>query len=155
MQWSDDDRRFMRRALALAERAGAAGEVPVGALVVRDGELLAEAGNAPIASCDPTAHAEIVALRSAAQAQSNYRLPGATLYVTLEPCTMCVGAIIHARLARVVYAAAEPRAGALHSQLQLADCQHYNHRLQVASGLEAEASAALLQNFFRARRQRS
>ncbi len=142
----------MERALALAEEAAAAGEVPVGAVLVRDGEVLGEGANAPIGGCDPTAHAEVIALRNAARAQANYRLPGAVLYVTLEPCTMCVGALLHARVARVVYAAPEPRAGALHSQLQLAELPHYNHHMQVEGGLEAERAGEMLRSFFRARR---
>lgn len=143
----------MHRALALAGRAAAAGEVPVGALLVRDGVMIGEGCNRPIGGCDPTAHAEIEALRAAASAERNYRLPGTTLYVTLEPCTMCVGALLHARVERVVFAASEPRAGALGSQLNLADCSHYNHRLVVAGGLLAEESAELLRGFFRQRRQ--
>jgi len=142
----------MRRALALAERAAAVGEVPVGAVLVRAGAVIGEGYNRPIGGCDPTAHAEIVALRAAAAAEQNYRLPATTLYVTLEPCTMCVGALLHARVERVVFAASEPRAGALGSQLNLADCDHYNHRLEAVGGLLAEPASELLRGFFRARR---
>lgn len=148
------DHQFMRRALALAERASDVGEVPVGAVLVIAGQVVAEAYNQPIESCDATAHAEIVALRNAGRALGNYRLPGATLYVTLEPCTMCVGALVHARVERVVFGAAEPKAGALISQLQLMDMPHWNHRLQFEGGVEAERAGALLQGFFRARRER-
>lgn len=143
----------MRRALALADRAEQAGEVPVGAVIVRDGAVLGEGYNQPISSHDPTGHAEIVALRAAAQAVCNYRLPGAVLYVTLEPCTMCIGAMIHARIARVVFGAPEPRAGAVISQLQLADADHYNHRMAHTQGVLAEQSADKLRQFFRARRK--
>lgn len=143
----------MRRALALADRAEQAGEVPVGAVIVRDGAVLGEGYNQPISSNDPTGHAEIVALRAAAQAVCNYRLPGAVLYVTLEPCTMCIGAMIHARIARVVFGAPEPRAGAVISQLQLADADHYNHRMAHTQGVLAEQSADKLRQFFRARRK--
>jgi len=143
----------MRRALALADRAEQAGEVPVGAVIVRDGAVLGEGYNQPISSNDPTGHAEIVALRAAAQAVCNYRLPGAVLYVTLEPCTMCIGAMIHARIARVVFGAPEPRAGAVISQLQLADADHYNHRMAYTQGVLAEQSADKLRQFFRTRRK--
>lgn len=143
----------MRRALALADRAEQAGEVPVGAVIVRDGVVVGEGYNQPISSHDPTGHAEIVALRAAAQAVCNYRLPGAVLYVTLEPCTMCIGAMIHARIARVVFGAPEPRAGAVISQLQLADADHYNHRMAYTQGVLAEQSADKLRQFFRTRRK--
>lgn len=142
----------MRRALRLARRAGAAGEVPIGAVVVREGRLLGAAANAPIAACDPSAHAEILALRRAARRARNYRLPGATLYVTLEPCAMCAGAVVQARIARVVYAAADPRAGAAESLFRLLDDARLNHRAQIVGGVEAEASAKLMQAFFRLRR---
>ncbi|MDN5864437.1 MAG: tRNA adenosine(34) deaminase TadA [Gammaproteobacteria bacterium] len=142
----------MRRALRLARRAAAAGEVPIGALVMRDGRLLGAAANAPIASADPSAHAEILALRRAARRAGNYRLPGATLYVTLEPCAMCAGAIVQARLARVVYGAADPRAGAAGSVFDIPGDGRLNHRAQITAGIEAEASAELLQTFFRQRR---
>ena len=120
-----DDNRWMERALVLAGQAAAAGEVPVGAVLVREGIVLGEGYNQPIAGHDPTAHAEIMALRAAATAEQNYRLPGSTLYVTLEPCTMCFGAMVHARVARLVYAASEPRAGVCESQLHLPTVEFY------------------------------
>ncbi|MFP1680881.1 tRNA adenosine(34) deaminase TadA [Alloalcanivorax sp. C16-1] len=147
-----DDEYWMDRALALAERAGAEGEVPVGALVVRDGEVLGEGWNRPIGAHDPTGHAEVNALRDAAARQGNYRLPGATLYVTIEPCTMCFGALMHARIARLVYGAREPRAGVCESQLGLPERTFYNHRVEVVSGVAAERAAELLRTFFRRRR---
>lgn len=142
----------MRRALELADQAEQAGEVPVGAVIVRDGKVLGEGFNQPISSHDPTSHAEIVALRAAARQAGNYRLPGAVLYVTLEPCTMCIGAMIHARIARVVFGAPEPRAGAVVSQLQLVDASHYNHRMTYTAGVLAGPAAEKLRQFFRARR---
>lgn len=144
----------MQRALALAENAAREGEVPVGAVVVRDDEVLGEGYNRPIISHDPTGHAEINALRDAAAREGNYRLSGATLYVTIEPCTMCFGALIHARIARLVYGATEPRAGVCESQLDLPARHFYNHRLDVAGGIEAESAAQLLRRFFRERRDR-
>ena len=143
---------WMQQALALADRAAEAGEVPVGALVVRDKQLLGQGWNRVISSADPTAHAEIVALREAADAEVNYRLPGATLYVTLEPCSMCAGALVHARIALLVFAAREPRAGVVCSQCALLDSPWYNHRVRWEEGVLAEASSARLQAFFRARR---
>ena len=148
----DADLPFMQRALVLAAAAAARGEVPVGAVLVRDGIILGEGSNQPISRCDPTAHAEIVALRAAAAREGNYRLPGSTLYVTIEPCTMCVGAMIHARIGRLVYGAAEPRAGVVHSQLQLPDAGFYNHRIQVEGGVLADECAAIMREFFRRRR---
>jgi len=142
----------MRRALTLAEQAAVAGEVPVGAVLVRDGQAIGEGFNQPICSHDPTAHAEIVALRAAAKVAGNYRLPDSTLYVTLEPCTMCIGALIHARVARLVFAAREPRAGAVVSTLQLCEHPSYNHRMDWQEGVLAEPSSALLTAFFKARR---
>ncbi|MGB2248209.1 MAG: tRNA adenosine(34) deaminase TadA [Alcanivorax sediminis] len=147
-----NDEDWMRRALTLAEQAAEAGEVPVGAVVVRDGELLGEGYNQPIVAHDPTSHAEVMALRHAAHNEQNYRLPGSTLYVTLEPCTMCFGALIHARVSRLVYAASEPRAGVCVSQLQLPEVSFYNHKMIVEGGLLAEESAALLKGFFARRR---
>jgi len=150
---SIDDEAFMRLALAQARLAEAQGEVPVGALLVREGAVLAEAFNQPIGAGDPTAHAEVVALRRAAQAMANYRLPGTTLYVTLEPCLMCVGALVHARVDRVVYGAADPKGGAVRSVLDVSALP-LNHRFAVAHGvLEAECRA-LLSDFFRSRRER-
>jgi tRNA(adenine34) deaminase len=148
----DEDLRWMCRALELARSAQHAGEVPVGALVVRDGSLLGEGWNQPLALHDPTAHAEVVALRAAARAAVNYRLPGATLYVTIEPCAMCAGALVHARIARLVFAAREPRAGAVISNLALLDAPFLNHRVEWSEGPMAGESAALLQGFFRQRR---
>ncbi|MGH8426553.1 MAG: tRNA adenosine(34) deaminase TadA [Gammaproteobacteria bacterium] len=146
------DSRWMRRALRLARRAGAAGEVPIGAVLIRDDRLLAAAANGPIACHDPTAHAEILALRRAARRERNYRLPGAVLYVTLEPCAMCAGAIVQARLARVVYAAADPRVGAATSVFRLLDDARLNHRVEISAGVEMQAASVLLREFFRNRR---
>lgn len=142
----------MRRALALADRAANEGEVPVGAVVVRDGVLLGEGWNQVIATQDPSGHAEIVALRDAARVAGNYRLPGATLYVTLEPCTMCAGAMVHARVARLVFAAKEPRAGVVCSACTLLDEPWFNHRVSWLGGVLAEESSQRLQAFFQARR---
>ncbi len=142
----------MHRALALADRASAAGEVPVGAVVVLDGTLVGEGWNAPIGLRDPTAHAEIQALRDAARRLGNYRLPGTTLYVTLEPCAMCAGAIIHARVTRVVYAAGDPKAGAAGSVFEILGTDRLNHRVLIQGGLLAAESAARLQAFFKSRR---
>ena len=149
---ADDDEYWMQQALALAQRAADAGEVPVGAVVVQDGVCIGQGWNQPVGSHDPSAHAEIVALRDAARAVGNYRLGGTTLYVTIEPCTMCFGALMHARVARLVYGAPEPRAGVCTSQLQLPEQTFYNHRLDVRSGLGAAQSSALLKRFFAARR---
>ena len=146
------DARWMRRALELARRAAEQGEVPVGAVVVADGRCLGEGWNRPVRANDPTAHAEIVALRQAAAALGNYRLPGAALYVTLEPCAMCAGALVHARVACVVYGAADPRAGAAGSVLTVLGDARLNHRPRVRGGLLADEAAALLQDFFRRRR---
>ncbi len=143
---------WMRRALALADRAEQEGEVPIGAVVVREGQLIGEGWNSVIAHADPSAHAEISALRDAARQVGNYRLPGATLYVTLEPCTMCAGAMIHARIEKLVFAAREPRAGVICSTCALLDEPRYNHRVQWQEGVLAEDSSRRLQAFFRARR---
>jgi tRNA(adenine34) deaminase len=143
--------RHMRLALARARAAGAAGEVPIGAVVVRNGAVLAEGENRPIAASDPTAHAEIVALRAAAAAARNYRLPGTTVYVTLEPCLMCVGALVGARVAAVVYGAAEPRWGALESIVD-ATALAANHRFAVVRGVLEDECRALVVDFFRRRR---
>jgi len=142
----------MERAFALAEAAGRQGEVPVGAIIVRDGEVLGEGWNRPIGEADPTAHAEVVALRAAASKLGNYRLTGATLYVTLEPCAMCSGAIIHARLARVVFGAFDPRTGAAGSVLEVLNTTRLNHRVDITCGVLQAATAAQLQQFFRAKR---
>ena len=151
MPLSDQD--FMDRALACAREARDAGEVPVGAVLVSaEGECLAEAGNAPIATHDPSAHAEMLALRRAASKLGNYRLPGTTLYVTLEPCPMCAGALVHARVERIVFAAADPRAGACGSVFDLVRSDALNHRIEISSGVREEESAVLLRAFFAERR---
>lgn len=142
----------MQRALVLAREAEAAGEVPVGAVLVRDGAVLGEGSNGPIHRADPTAHAEILALRDAARRLGNYRLVGSTLYVTVEPCTMCAGALVHARVARLVFGAAEPRAGAVTSSARVLDNPGLNHRVAVSGGVLAEQCAGLLRGFFAARR---
>ncbi len=150
------DEYWLRHALNLAQLGSSVGEVPVGALIVRDDVVIGEGWNKPITSNDPTAHAEIVALRQAAMQQSNYRLPDATLYVTLEPCTMCVGAMIHARIARLVFGASEPRAGAVCSHLRLLDADGvYNHRIIYTKGVLADECSQLLSSFFRERRTSS
>ena len=146
------DHEWMRRALALADHAAAAGEVPVGAVLVRDGEELGAGWNAPVGSNDPTAHAEVMALRAAAGAVSNYRLPGSTLYATMEPCPMCAGAIVQARVARVVYAARDERWGAVESVFEILGSRRLNHRVSCEGGLLAEESARRLKDFFQARR---
>ena len=152
--FSPNDRDWMLAALDRARDAAVHGEVPVGAVLVdAAGNELARGANAPIATHDPTAHAEIIALRAAAQRARNYRLPGTTLYVTLEPCAMCVGALIHARVARVVYGAADPKGGACGSVLDFASDARLNHRIAVEGGLFAEESAGLLREFFAARRR--
>ena len=143
---------FMQRALGLAEKAAELGEVPVGAVVVLNGEVIGEGFNQPITASDPSAHAEVVALRAAAQHQQNYRLPGATLYVTIEPCTMCFGTLVHARIARLVYGAAEPRAGVVASQLQLPEKTFFNHKVQVEGGVMQDEAGTLVREFFRKRR---
>ncbi len=144
--------RFMREALALAAGAAAIGEVPVGAVIVLDGAVIGRGRNQPISSHDPTAHAEVVALRDAAARAGNYRLPGATLYVTLEPCVMCVGALMHARIGTVVYGATEPKAGAMESTQRAHEHPALNHRVAVVSGVLAEECRETLQTFFRGRR---
>jgi tRNA(adenine34) deaminase len=149
---STTDAEFMRAALAEAQAAGARGEVPVGAAIVADGRIVARAGNRTIADCDPSAHAEIVALREAAKALGNYRLLGATLYVTIEPCAMCAGAMIQARVARLVYGADDAKAGAVRSCFTMLDHPQLNHRVEVVGGVLADEAVALLQNFFAARR---
>ena len=146
------DVRFMQLALALARRAEREGEVPVGALVTQDDNILGDGWNRPVGSNDPTAHAEIVAIRAASAQLRNYRLPGTTLYVTLEPCAMCAGAIVQARIARVVFGAHDPRTGAAGSVLNVLDHPILNHRAALTAGGEAEACAMLLTDFFKARR---
>ena len=146
------DEHWMGLALEEAARAAQAGEVPVGAVVVLDGRLLAGGHNASIAHHDPTAHAEIVALRAAAQEAGNYRLTGATLYATIEPCAMCCGAALHARIARLVYGADDAKAGAVRSLHRLLDDPRLNHRVEVTAGVRAEECGARLSDFFRAKR---
>ena len=148
---SDED--FMREALRLAAEGERRGEVPVGALVVLDGEVLGGGSNAPIATHDPTAHAEIVALRAAASRLANYRLAGATLYVTIEPCQMCVGAMVHARIARLVYGTREPKAGAIESVMRAHEHPALNHRMEVHGGVLDAECRALIQRFFQERRR--
>ncbi|NEZ04122.1 tRNA adenosine(34) deaminase TadA [Wenzhouxiangella sp. XN201] len=149
----DADITWMRLALALAGEAEAMGEVPIGAVLVdADGQILGEGWNRVIADSDPSAHAEIVALREAAGKRENYRLPETTLYVTLEPCSMCAGALINARVKRVVYAADDPRAGAHHSVFEVLTSPRLNHRCEVTGGVLAEESAKMLRRFFRSRR---
>jgi len=146
------DEQWMRCALNRARQAGARGEVPVGAVLVKDGELVAEGANMPIGAHDPTAHAEIVALRRAAAELRNYRLTGATLYVTIEPCQMCVGAMVHARIARLVYGAREPKAGAIESAMRAHEHPSLNHRIAVEGGVLEADCRDVLQQFFRERR---
>jgi len=148
--FTEDDARWMREALELARHSASLNEVPVGAVIVRDQQLLGQGWNAPISACDATHHAEIAAIRAAGELAQNYRLPGSTLYVTLEPCTMCFGAMIHARIGRVVYGTREPRAGVLVSQLTLPDATFYNHQIAAEGGLLADQSAQLLTHFFQA-----
>lgn len=151
-EWSGADRRFMRMALELAQRAAAEGEVPVGAVVVTGETVLGQGWNRPISSGDPTWHAEIAALREAALAARNYRLPGATLFVTLEPCVMCAGAIVLARIKRLVFAARDLRFGAVRSKFRLADSDLLNHQVDIQERLFAAESAELLLSFFWDRR---
>jgi tRNA(adenine34) deaminase len=148
------DEHWMRHALALAQQGSAAGEVPVGAVIVLNDSVIGEGWNQPITSADPTAHAEVVALRKAALQQDNYRLPEATLYVTIEPCTMCAGALIHSRIKRLVFGTPEPRAGAVCSHFRLLDTEGvYNHRVMWEQGVLAGECAQLMSAFFRTRRR--
>ena len=149
----EEDERWMQYALTLAQKAADEGEVPVGAVVVRDGVILGEAWNCPIGSSDPSAHAEVNALRAAAKHEANYRLPGATLYVTIEPCTMCAGALIHARIDRVVFGAREPKAGAIVSQNNLFDHPSMNTEIRYAEGILAEQCSQIISDFFAFRRK--
>ena len=146
------DAEFMREALRLAAEAAAAGEVPVGAVVVRSGTIVGRGFNRPIASSDPTAHAEIVALREAAAAEGNYRLPGCDLFVTLEPCAICVGAMVHARIARIVYGARDPKTGACGSIVDLPALAAFNHHGRCEGGVMAQECGELLRRFFAERR---
>ena len=148
---ADPDVRFMRLALAQAGQAAIRGEVPVGAVIVQDGKIIARGYNRPISRHDPTAHAEIVAIRLAAIKAGNYRLTGCDLYVTVEPCAMCLGAILNARIRRLIYGADDPKAGAVRSIVRF-PIEKTNHRLEIVSGVLADDAAALLRSFFRARR---
>ena len=151
--WTADDKRWMAQALELATQAATVGEVPVGAVVVRDGVCIGEGYNQPITTHDPSAHAEMVALRVAARAIRNYRLVNCTLYVTLEPCPMCLGAMIHARIARLVVGAVDSRSGAAGGRVDLTEPGLFNHKIRYESGLMAEASSTMLRSFFRQRRK--
>ena len=146
------DLSYLSRALELARMAEAAGEVPVGAVIVKDNVIIGEGWNRPISTSDPTAHAEIIAIRQAAQAVNSYRLLDTTLYVTLEPCAMCAGAMVHARIRRLVYGATDPRAGAAGSAFNIVQHASLNHRLQCTAGVMAEECGAILREFFVARR---
>ncbi len=146
------DEQFMRLALAEAEKAFSEGEVPVGAVIVRDGEVVASAHNGPVALQDPSAHAEILALRSAASGEGNYRLTGTTLYVTIEPCLMCAGALIHARVSRLVFGAPDPKGGAVASLYSVLDDNRLNHRIRVTGGVLAEECGEIMSRFFREKR---
>jgi len=150
--WSDDDINGMRAALAEAETAASQGEIPVGAVVVVNGEIVATGRNCSVENCDPSGHAEIVALRAAGARLGNYRMPEATLYVTLEPCVMCTGAIVQSRIKRVVFGAYDKKAGALGSVEDLSDSRAFNHRFEINGGVLADDSARLLKDFFKNRR---
>jgi len=153
MTATDED--WMRHALMLAHKAAELGEVPVGAVLVKDEQVISEGWNQPIKQHDPTAHAEIMAIRRAALLLENYRLPGTTLYITIEPCSMCAGAIIHSRISRVVFGASEPRAGAAGSAVNLLRNAQFNHQTEVTSGVLAEECAQVLKDFFLLRRKAS
>ena len=150
-----NDEQYMRLALEQAQLAAQAGEVPVGAVVVRDGQIIGRGYNRPISSHDPSAHAEMVAIRDAASSLENYRLPGSTLYVTLEPCSMCAGLIVHSRVQRVVYGATEPKAGVAVSRGQFFSQEFLNHRVLIEGGVAAEDCSEILSAFFRGRRLKS
>jgi len=152
MSWSEADTRFMKAAIAEAEVAASTDEVPVGAVIVKGGEMIARGFNCPVQNNDPTAHAEIMAIRAAAVVENNYRLNNTTLYVTLEPCPMCVGAMLHARVSRVVFGAYDPKSGAAGSVLDLCDDRRMNHRIEVNGGLLEEQCGGLLRQFFERKR---
>ena len=152
MTQADLDHQFMRQAIEQAQLAALEGEVPVGAILVRDGKVISKAFNQPITHHDPSAHAEMLALRAAAKAEENYRLPGSTLYVTLEPCTMCAGAMLHARIDRVVYGAPDPKTGAAGSVLDVFSSKQINHQTTVEGGVMGEECGQLLRSFFKERR---
>ncbi|QWD99744.1 tRNA adenosine(34) deaminase TadA [Polynucleobacter sp. JS-Mosq-20-D10] len=146
------DRQYMQQAIEQAMLAASAGEVPVGAVLVRDGQVIAKGFNQPISNSDPSAHAEMLVLRGAAQSEANYRLPGTTLYVTLEPCTMCAGAILHARVDRVVFGTSDPKTGAAGSVLNVFSEKRINHQTQVEGGIMSEECGQILRQFFKERR---
>jgi tRNA(adenine34) deaminase len=152
METAEADNSLMQLALQEARTAAVAGEVPIGALIVHGGKILARSGNRTIRDCDPTAHAEMVVIREAAHALLNYRMAGTTLYVTLEPCSMCAGAIVQARIPRVVYGADDPKGGAVRSCFEVLTNATLNHQVEITSGVLAEECASLLQSFFAARR---
>lgn len=149
-----NDSAFMRQALDLAQQAASIEEVPVGAIVVANGEVIGRGFNCPIDSNDPTAHAEIVAMRDAAKNLGNYRLSGCELYVTIEPCTMCLGAMVHARIKRVIFGALEPRAGAFASNPMLMDADHFNHKVEWSGGVLEQDCSELIKEFFKGRRSK-
>ena len=149
---SEKDHYWMQKALALARNAEAQGEVPVGAIIVLDDQIIGQGWNQPIASQDATAHAEIVALRQACQTMQNYRLPGSEIYITLEPCMMCAGALVHARIARCIYATAEPKTGAAGSCIDAFALPNLNHRVECTANVLKEESSQLIKQFFKARR---
>lgn len=152
MNQAELDHQFMRQAIEQAQLAAVAGEVPVGAVLVRDGQVIAQAFNKPIGNHDPSAHAEMLALREAAKTEENYRLPGSTLYVTLEPCVMCSGAILHARVDRVVFGAPDPKTGAAGSVLDVFSSKQINHQTSVEGGVMSEECGQVLRSFFKERR---
>ena len=152
MSWSDSDIQFMRAAIEEASKARESGEVPVGAIVVQSGEIIGRGFNRTIQDCDPSAHAEVVAVRKAAKNQKNYRLNGAVIFVTLEPCAMCVGTMIQARVQRLVFGTYDEKAGAAGSVLDLTETREFNHRIEVNGGLLNEECSAILKDFFAARR---
>ena len=152
MTQTELDQQYMRMAIEQAQLAAQSGEVPVGAVLVRDGQVISKAFNKPIANHDPSAHAEMLALREAALAQENYRIPGSTLYVTLEPCAMCSGAMLHARIDRVVYGAQDPKTGAAGSVLDIFSSKQINHQTSVEGGIMSEECGQLLRDFFKGRR---
>ena len=152
MNQAELDHQFMEQALEQAQLAAIAGEVPVGAVIVRNGVVLSKAFNKPITNHDPSAHAEMLALRQAALSEENYRLPGTTLYVTLEPCTMCAGAMLHARVDRIVYGAADPKTGAAGSVLDVFSSKQINHQTVIEGGMMSEECGQLLRDFFKERR---
>ena len=152
MTQTELDQQYMRMAIEQAQLAAQSGEVPVGAVLVRDGQVISKAFNKPIANHDPSAHAEMLALREAALAEENYRIPGSTLYVTLEPCVMCSGAMLHARIDRVVYGAQDPKTGAAGSVLDIFSSKQINHQTSVEGGIMSEECGQLLRDFFKGRR---